>query len=152
MNEILQKIQQRSVQVANGCIEWQGGKTSRGYGEISVGNKRQKLVHRCVMEQLVGRELCRWEFVCHRCDNPLCCNPEHLFIGSPATNSQDMRSKQRSKRGSQLPHCRLTEEDVHAIRALRDAGALQKELAAQFGVSRGHIGQILSGGRRKYVA
>jgi hypothetical protein len=78
----------------NQCLEWQGCKRN-GYGRIRVGS-HTKTVHRLVAEMMVGK-LNRDEFVCHTCDNPSCCNPDHLFIGSQFDNMKDMVAKDRHK-------------------------------------------------------
>lgn len=55
--------------------------------------------------------------VLHHCDNPSCCNPSHLFLGTHQDNMKDMVAKQRKKRGSQMPAAKLSEEDVASIRS-----------------------------------
>lgn len=85
-------------------------------------------------------------FVCHRCDNPKCVNPEHLFLGTLAENFEDMRRKGRWKarvyRGSQSPRAKLNEDQVAEIRRHEMSFA---QLARKFGVSRGNISTIVSG-------
>lgn len=71
-------------------------------------------------------ELC----VLHRCDNPPCCNPRHLFLGTQATNMADMRRKARA-----VGHRKLTAELVREIRQRCAAGEAKKALARAFGVS-----------------
>jgi hypothetical protein len=84
--------------------------------------------------------------VLHHCDNPACCNPTidaeppHLFLGTQADNIADMRSK---KRGYNGPFAKLSADDIREIRRLSGKGATQPELAARFGVHRGHIGRIV---------
>jgi hypothetical protein len=81
--------------------------------------------------------------VCHRCDNPPCCNPTHLFLGTPAENSADMARKGRAKtlRGTQQKDAKLSAASVLEIRA---SGKTQDELASQFGVSQSLISRIRS--------
>jgi hypothetical protein len=87
--------------------------------------------------------------VCHRCDNPLCVNPEHLFLGTHAENMADMARKGRANtkpaiaaqrkeflpRGSAHRLAVLTEEMVIAMRALKRAGHTHKSIAHNFGVN-----------------
>lgn len=73
-------------------------------------------------------------FVCHRCDNPPCCNPAHLFLGTPAENSADMAGKGRARTGQRRRA--LTDEQVREVRRLYAAGEKSThELAPMFGVS-----------------
>lgn len=80
--------------------------------------------------------------VCHRCDNALCCNPAHLFIGSMADNTADMVAKGRSANGSRHPGAKLIEGDVQEIREWCARGASTGSLGAVYNVSKSHIGAI----------
>ena len=96
------------------CWEWQGAKR-RGYG-LFRSNGKPVQAHR------VAFELSRGEFsstlhVLHRCDNPPCCNPMHLFLGSPLNNAKDRGDKGRSARGERINLSKLTERQVLAIRS-----------------------------------
>ena len=82
-------------------------------------------------------------FVCHSCDIRNCVNPHHLFLGTPADNSKDMRLKRRSARGERNGGAKLTEQEVIAIRESKDASI--SHLAKQFGVSYTCISRILRG-------
>ncbi len=73
--------------------------------------------------------------VLHRCDNPPCCNPAHLFVGTYADNNRDCRQKRRNRFGESHHSAKLTAPKVQAIRQLSAAGALGTELAAHFGVT-----------------
>jgi hypothetical protein len=77
------------------CWEFQGGKNNIGYGMIR-DEKKMRTTHRVSYEEHVGKippRMC----VCHTCDNPICCNPNHLWLGTLKQNSQDMLSKGRGK-------------------------------------------------------
>lgn len=82
------------------------------------------------------------QYVCHRCDNPRCVRPSHLFLGTPGENNADCRRKGRSARGERHGRRKLTEERVRALKA--DAGA-SKDVAARFGVSVNTVNRIRAG-------
>lgn len=94
------------VAKGTGCWEWQGARVGRGYGHLRFGQK-YTYAHRVAWELTNGR-IPSGLVVCHRCDNPPCCRPEHLFIGTQAENLQDMAAKRRRqlkvcKRGHPIP-------------------------------------------------
>ena len=82
-----------------GCWEWQGGKSKAGYGVLNIGGTgiNQKIVtsHRLSYETFVGA-ISHGMFVCHKCDNPKCINPGHLFLGTQEDNAHDMAIKGRA--------------------------------------------------------
>lgn len=81
-------------------------------------------------------------FVCHRCDNPPCCNSAHLFLGAAVDNVRDMTAKGRRKR----QNAKLTPDDVRSIRARYVRGRVRMaDLAAEFGVSATEIGLVVNG-------
>lgn len=79
------------------CWPWLGAKSSFGHGNIKVGDKYHG-THRLMME-LLGCDLTPQDHVCHKCDNPSCCNPMHLYVGSHATNVADREMRGRSGSG-----------------------------------------------------
>lgn len=114
---------------ADQCWEWQGSRNPKGYGWFGAGN----LVHRMVYTVLVGAVPDGLQ-VCHACDNPPCCNPAHLWLGTNDDNQADKKAKGRSK---------LTWLIVDEIRELYAAGETQVTLAERFGVSQGTVSAIV---------
>lgn len=129
------------------CWEWRGSRNPAGYGQLAIGSTRPHLAPRVAYEAWV-RPLEAGEVVCHRCDNPPCVNPAHLFIGDRGVNNRDAASKLRTANGELRPH-RLTDAQVDEIRAAYAAGGvLYRELAERYEVSKSLIGFIVRGQRR----
>lgn len=134
----------------SGCWLWLGcERGSNGYGSLKV-NGKSVVAHRYSWEIHHG-PIPSKIFVCHKCDNPACVNPKHLFLGSPSDNINDMVRKGRmnctgpknAKRGEQNWNHRLTSEQVIAIRNdLRP----QRVIAQEYGVTQAMISSIV---RRK---
>lgn len=132
------------------CWLWLGSMNSFGHGQIMVwsdGRKRLEMAHRVSYKEHVGQipdGLC----VLHRCDKPNCINPDHLFLGTKADNSRDMVSKNRSRRGHELPQTKLTADEVIRIRAATSES--QASLAKRFGISQCHVSMIRRRLKRVY--
>lgn len=150
-----------------GCWLWGGATSERGYGNAYAGVdgvRRQWGAHRLSWARHNGRVPDKMEFVCHKCDVPACVNPEHLFLGTPKENTQDMMRKGRrvapsvsnrargERHGSKLnpdsvlkganhPAAKLSEADVFAIRDTSLPGTV---MAAKYGVSNNTISRIRS--------
>ena len=130
-----------------GCIEWTAALMYQGYGHINWRGKVLR-AHRASYAANKG-DIPKGMVVCHKCDNPKCINPEHLFLGSPSENSADMKQKRRSTIGERNPMAKLTLANVQAIRIWAKTGMLHKKIAEKFGVKREAIGLIVRGERWK---
>lgn len=105
-NFLLKRILPYIEITATGCWEWQGVRQVQGYGRLKIKSKKM-LVHREVYKKVHNVALTTKELVCHSCDNPSCCNPDHLWLGTHQDNAQDMIQKGRYKNGSMLKtHCK----------------------------------------------
>lgn len=126
-----------------GCLEWDGNRLPTGYGYFSW-KMHTVYVHRLSAAVHLGldyqdRELC----ALHRCDNPPCFEPAHLFIGAGVDNQADCIAKGRKPVGELHPHARLSEDQVRVIRSLAASGVERPLIAIQFGVSNSLVDQIV---------
>lgn len=131
------------------CWEWIGPKDRDGYGQLTLGKRgTQVRAHRYSWE-LSNGPIPEGMFVLHRCDNPSCVNPRHLFLGTQTDNMRDMVAKGRGPdvSGESNPRAKLSREDVrqiirHARHVPHHKGLTHQELAKRFGVSKSLISQI----------
>ena len=139
----------------SGCWVWDGSRDNNGYGQLARGRSNGRnyvpiKASRAAYMAWVG-PVADHEVVCHRCDNPPCINPAHLFLGDRAANNQDMANKRRSANGERKRLHRLTDDQVEEIRQrYARGGVLQRELAAEYGVSQQLVGLIADGRRRRH--
>lgn len=131
-----------SVNRATGCWEWMASCAGKGYGQMKIpGTRRQDYAHRISYRIHVG-EIPKGKSVLHRCDNPKCVNPAHLFLGTAKDNAQDMKKKGRHLPGEANSGAILSEKDVRAIRALIATGIAQHQIAAMFGIAQITVSRI----------
>lgn len=127
------------------CWHWLRHKNKLGYGVVGVGRKTA-LAHRVAYE-LVRGKIPNGMLVCHRCDNPSCVNPSHLFLGTDKDNMADCISKGRraSCRWESNGRARLTRIQVAEIKSRYKNGETILELATQYPVGKSQIYNIVSG-------
>jgi hypothetical protein len=131
------------------CWPWAGRCPDR-YGTVSLNN-RPTPAHRAAYMLCVG-EIPPGMFVCHKCDNPRCCNPKHLFLGSHQNNMDDCRSKGRHSHGERHPDAILTEDDVRAIIAARGGvRGTGRRLAREYGIAPVTVSAIWAGRIWKHI-
>jgi hypothetical protein len=126
------------------CWEWYGHKDDNGYGRFS-----DFLAHRIAYYLWFNKDPLK-AAVCHTCDNPSCCNPYHLWLGTNKDNTADKVHKNRQAKGVNL-RAKLTEDDVRAILSIGYTQTLEKT-AAQFGVNHRTISAILLGKTWKHIS
>lgn len=137
----------------SGCWLWTGADTGQGYGRL---NKRA--AHRISWEAHNGRPVPQGMWVLHKCDNPPCVNPDHLYVGTHADNMRDALARDRFHRwggaraGAKNPKAKLTADNVREIRSLVAQKVRREDIAAKFGVTRAAIYHILYEGGWKDVA
>ncbi len=126
------------------CWVFTGAPSFWGYGKFGPRHRVQG-AHRFAYETFVGK-IPKGIFVCHSCDNRICVNPEHLFLGTPADNMRDMVNKGRSASGERCHLSKLTTKKVAEIRRLYFVeNKSQDEIAKMFGVWQTNVSSIVRG-------
>jgi hypothetical protein len=130
------------IDTNSGCWLWTGNVDHYGYGRLGYKMKSYR-ASRAAMLIFNGKDPGKL-FVCHKCDNPLCANPEHLFLGTQKDNMQDCKNKKRQNAGSKNGSAKLQESDIPKIFEMAKSGATHLEISKVFSVSRSNIGSILN--------
>ena len=140
----------------NECWVWQASVNPGGYGKFSIDG-RVLGSHR-IAWQLVNRAcILPGYYVCHRCDNPACCNPAHLFVATAETNNQDMHDKGRHSHGADhraavkrtrprgdRHHKAVWQEwQIPYVRFLSASGMSYRTIADAYGMREGTVGQVI---------
>lgn len=152
--EILERIWQRvEIRGSNECWPWHGANHA-DYGMLQTQTVRGKphnkwMVHRVSYFLATGDDPIGY-VVCHSCDNPPCCNPRHLFKGTPSDNRMDCVRKKRHNWGERHGRARLTNKDVIMIRKLiLKMSSIQ--IAAELGVAHSTIREITRGATWRHI-
>lgn len=153
------RIERRiAIDRETGCWNWTGQADSNGYGHmlITAEDGRRlgmKRVHRLMALIVFGEESVGDWNVLHRCDNPRCCNPSHLFLGTQADNMEDAARKGRIVvlRGLANPRAKISDEQAAEVRRRRIAGEEIRPLASEFGISETLVFNIATGRNRRHA-
>lgn len=146
--QYFQLLRQVAARRDNDCWIWPFGKNPQGYGTVGIPRERRSvLCHRLAFFLRSGH----WPTPCglHKCDNPACFNPDHIFEGTITDNNRDMCRKGRNSThlppplsGGSHPNSKLTEVSVLAIRAEARTYS-QRVLANKYGVDVSSINKII---------
>lgn len=151
--DVARVLSVRTTETNGGCLEFQGFRNQDGYGIICFRGKIMG-AHR-VAWMIKNGKIPDGMYILHRCDNPPCCNVDHLFIGTQKDNMQDCVSKGRltrnPRKGDRHPLSKIKERDIPEIRFLLQGGTSQTVIARRFGVSRSTIEQIKYGKTWKHI-
>ena len=134
-----------NVAASSGCWEWTAARQPAGYGAFGA-QSRNYGAHRWQWERHNG-PIPNGMMVMHRCDNPACVRPEHLFLGTQTDNMRDKMAKGRHRyhvfQGEDHGRAKVTNEDVQAIRRLYAEGISGPELSRRYGLGRTAIYKII---------
>lgn len=138
---LAERFDRYAVKRETGCWDWESFKDPNGYGRLNV-NGRPQLAHR-ISYQIHFGTIPSGMAVCHKCDNPSCTNPAHLFLGTQADNVADMHVKRRArKRGMKGTEHHMAKMNEDTVRAIRASDAPDSQLAREHDVSRATIHSI----------
>lgn len=136
---------------SNECWPWTGSLTQAGYGLLTIQYKSY-YAHRLAWELHHNEEIPEGGVICHHCDNPACCNPNHLFLGTQDDNMKDAANKKRIKHGENHHSASLTEDDIRQIRKFGEGSDLtRQQIASRFGIVRTTVNDILTGRTWQHV-
>lgn len=144
----------------NGCWNWTASTVFFGYGEIGIGGKKKKRAHRLSWELHNGKiPADRW--VLHKCNNPACVNPDHLYLGTPKDNMQDKKRAGRQNlwgrkvpgvQGEKNHNAQLTEAKVRQLREeYKKEGVTFSDLERKYGFNHETIRRAVIGQTWKYI-
>ena len=151
-DRIMDKVLEEDGPMPTPCWIWLGGRSGRGYGQMYyLGIKTY--VHR-IMSEIAGGPIPSGLFALHKCDNPPCCNPSHLFLGTLKDNAIDRNNKgrQASHRGILNGRVTITEDQVREIRHLHKIkGLYGVQIAEKLDISRWVVYDVLKGRRWEWL-
>lgn len=133
----------------NACWPWLGGKHERGYGQMNWNGKTVRCSRK--VWEITHGPIPRGLHVLHKCDNPPCCNPRHLFLGTVKVNAEDRTQKHRGYigYGEANPATKWSDAEIAELRRRYAAGETRKQLAAAYKMSIPNVRKIVLGLARK---
>lgn len=142
-DELEVRIMSKCV-VSDGCWHWTAGRNGHGYATVSVRHNSTPVsrVIYAIKNGPIPAGMC----VCHRCDNRLCVNPAHLFLGTNADNTADRNAKGRQATGPRNPKAKVDVVSAREIIRRMRAGEFASSVGAAFGISGASVKKIASGG------
>lgn len=126
------------------CWEWTAGTCRTGYGKVRGSGRMLMTAHR-VAYQMASGPIPVGLFACHRCDNRRCVRPDHLFLGTAAENTADMKNKGRMRPniGILSPSAKFSEADVMEVRRMYASGSTPTAIAKQRNMNRETVYSIV---------
>lgn len=139
------------------CWEWKGAKFDMGYGMFTAwrgrGGRRTFAAHRIAWMMNSGLDIPHGKWICHSCDNRICVNPSHLYLGTPRENNLDTIRRGRANRtmGSDCAWAKITESQVMEILTSTYGKGANSAFAKKFGISQSQVSHIRSGKRWSHM-
>jgi hypothetical protein len=133
--------------LSNQCWIWTGGRSKEGYGRVTIRNDQYGTVSYMAHRVMYVIEYGSFDWnlhVNHDCDNPPCCNPNHLWLGTQQDGINDCINKGRKAIGENNPAAKITREIANKIRFKASLGISQRDLAREFGLHQTTIGDIIN--------
>jgi HNH endonuclease len=131
------------------CWIWKGYRRF-GYGMFTASGRSHLMSHRISWELHRG-PIPPGMGVLHRCDNPACVNPAHLFLGTQKDNMRDCKKKGRTAHGERQGRAKLTASNVAQIRRMRQSGEACAEIGKRFNVHPDHVTRIANGRQWRHL-
>lgn len=131
-NSVAKRLLSNFLITSNGCWEWQGCKNKEGYGRIYVYSRVYMYTHRASFEVYHGRTVVQGLHVLHKCNNPKCINPNHLYEGTPKDNYQDQVAAKTCAVGEKHGHAKRSLQDVRRMIADYENGMPVVEICKKY--------------------
>lgn len=138
------------LNLESGCWEWMAALYTSGYGQIKIPKRRLQIAAHRLSYLIHKGDIPRGTYVLHKCDNRICVNPDHLFLGTKLDNSRDMVAKGRACFGAKQGSAKLSEAHVRVILELIRLGTKQIRIAEMLNISPMQISRIKRGERWNY--